>query len=266
MKTVAIYCVNYQTYPELRSFLQSVNQASNEAFAVIRVDVFCADNTETEYQEITFSSEHIRLKVFPFHQNKGYFGAVHDMMTQTSPNQYDFVIISNVDVTLMNDTLVQLASLDVDAQTGWIAPQIYSLQEQRDLNPQVMHRYSKLRLKTLKLMYKYPFLHRLYVRLFYKMRHSSTHQAGEVYAGHGSFIILTREYFKRCGIIDYPVFLYGEELYLAELCRRHSLKVQYTPQVKLEDKEHCSTGGMRKHLYYQCNYEAIYYILSTFYV
>ena len=104
MKTVAIYCVNYQTYTELRSFLQSVNQAANEASGVIRVDVFCADNTEKDYQEITYSGKHIRFKLFPFNQNKGYFGAVHDMMTQTSPIQYDFVIISNVDVTFDEDT------------------------------------------------------------------------------------------------------------------------------------------------------------------
>jgi GT2 family glycosyltransferase len=93
----------------------------------------------------------------------------------------------------------------------------------------------------------------------------------DIYAGHGSFILLTRAYFEKCGMIDYPVFLFGEELYLAEECRKHSLRVIYRPEICIYDSEHVSTSKLKKTLpfkktfYYQCNSDAIDYILANYY-
>ena len=51
----------------------------------------------------------------------------------------------------------------------------------------------------------------------------------DVYAGHGSFIILTKYYLSKVGIVNYPVFLFCEEIYLAEMCRINNLLVRYEP-------------------------------------
>ena len=88
---------------------------------------------------------------------------------------------------------------------------------------------------------------------------------GEIYGGHGSFIILTKMYFERCGIINYPVFLFGEEIYLAEQCRQQGLKVVYDPTIAVKDTEHASTGNMPSRFYCNCNAKALEYIMSAFY-
>jgi hypothetical protein len=105
----------------------------------------------------------------------------------------------------------------------------------------------------------------LYTRTFYRQKKYESYPAGKIYAGHGSLIILTNEYFKRCGKIDYPVFLFCEEIYLAEMCQKTGLSVEYVPTIKVTDSEHASTSRMKHSFYCRCNYEAMQYIIKTFY-
>ena len=117
----------------------------------------------------------------------------------------------------------------------------------------------------LKAFYQFPILDTIYTRTFYRQKKYESHPAGKIYAGHGSLIILTNEYFKRCGKIDYPVFLFCEEIYLAEMCQKTGLSVEYVPTIKVTDSEHASTSRMKHNFYCRCNYEAIQYIIKTFY-
>ena len=82
---------------------------------------------------------------------------------------------------------------------------------------------------------------------------------------HGSFIILTKEYFKRCGIINYPCFLFCEEIYLGEQCKEHQLAVVYEPSLRIDDDEHASTGNFKGKKYCQFNYQALSYIIKKYY-
>lgn len=267
MKKVAIYCVNYNSYEYLTIFLKSVDVAAKHASEQADVCVYVADNTEKHVEEIKEKMHNAELKVFPYYENLGYFGAVKRMMTETKPADFNFVIISNVDVELKADTLTVLLSRYEDGgHVGWIAPQIYSKIEKRDLNPQAMSRYSLVKLNLLRFMFKHPLLCVLYKQTAYKRKRMQLHSAGDVYAGHGSFIILTRLYIEKCGMIDFPVFLYCEEIYLAEQCRNHGLRVVYDPEIKIIDMEHASTGKMPSRSYFKYNADALKYIIDTFYL
>ena len=186
-------------------------------------------------------------------------------MKHVDPIAYDYSIISNVDVVMEKDFFVQLAEMPANKTLGWIAPQIFSDTEHRDRNPKIMRRYAKRKLQILRFLFSIPPLYNLYTHTAYKSKKLIKHEPGEIYAGHGSFIILTQEYFKRCGIIDYPVFLFCEEIYLGEQCLKHGLKVVYNPQIRVRDTEHASTGTFRRRKYCWYNYEALSYILKTYY-
>ena len=271
MKQIAIYCVNYKSYRPLHRFLDSIAAAvarvnrtdSNSEQAAIHV--FLADNTEEHTEEISYRPSNFTLQIFPFHKNLGYFGAVGKMMSQESPDRYDFAIISNVDVSVSEDAIVQMLIAHTETDTGWIAPCIYSRKEGRDRNPKIMARYSKQKLKVLRFFFRHPWIYNLYTHSAYKSKKLISHSAGKVYAGHGSFIILTKEFFARCGSINYPIFLFCEEIYLAEQCIRHQLTVEYMPDIKVYDEEHASTGTFKRRRYCQFNYDAIDYILRTYY-
>ena len=263
-KHIAIYCVNYHSYDSLNNYLASIDQAVQKSKNDIELTVFVADNS-VPAQPIPFHSELFMLHLLQTGQNLGYFGAVKHLMEHYPPTCYDYAIISNADVVIPDDFFGKLSKTAFPQHTGWIAPQIFSRQEQRDRNPKILQRYPKKKLQILKCLFTVPPLYNLYTHTAYKSKKFIHHQPGQIYAGHGSFIILTNEYFQRCGIIDYPVFLFCEEIYLAEQCLQQNLRVLYCPELCIHDAEHASTSNMRRSRYCQLNKQAITHILNTYY-
>jgi len=264
MKQIAIYCVNYQSYDSLHHYLASIDTAAEKARNNATVTVFVADNT-VPASPIDYPAVHFTLQVMPTGSNKGYFGAIGYLMEHVTPKDYDYVIISNVDVLVDADFLTTLSTRPADDRVGWLAPQIYSRLEQRDRNPKIMHRYAKRKLQILRFLFSIPPLYNLYTHSAYKTKKLVHHEPGDIYAGHGSFIILTRSYFQQCGIISYPVFLFCEEIYLGEQCRQQQLRVVYAPTLKVTDAEHASTSTFRRSSYCRYNYQALSYILAKYY-
>jgi len=264
MKKIAIFSVVYNTYDQLHDYVRSIETAAGAAPCAI-VDMYVADNTTDNPRQINLTSAYVNITVKHNKRNLGYFSGIQSLMNDVDCAVYDYVIISNVDIKMEHDTISSLVDKDVNGDVGWIAPQIYSLQEKRDRNPKIIRRYGKRKLALLKLMYKHPLLHTLYDMTLYKRKKTAEHVPGYIYGGHGSFIILTREYISRCGKIDYPVFLFGEEIYLAEMCRMGGLLVEYCPAIKVIDIDHASTGNMKKKFRNRCNVEALDYILKAFY-
>lgn len=245
IKKIAIYCVSYHSDNERDLYLAAIERATRKAGDKVSVDTFVANNTDED--------------------NPGYFGAVRRLMQEHDPAAYDYCIISNVDLTMEEDFLAKLAGYECAEDTGWIAPRIWSQQEDRDLNPKIAYRYSLKKLWLLKTMHRFPLLHHLYSKTFYHRKRSQPHDIGHIYAGHGSFIILTKTFLLKNRIIDYPVFLFCEEIYLAELCREAGLRVVYAPELNISDNEHISTGKMPVKTYSRLNYKAVRYILQRFY-
>ena len=268
MKSLAIYCVCYNSYSELDAYLQSVVIAADAAKEALAVTVFVADNSDHVQSVALLDSDTLTLVHFPTGRNAGYLGAVQDCMKQHSPHDFDFVIISNVDLRLSVDAFVNLLKISDLNGAGWLAPQIWSDVETRDRNPKIMERYGRRKLQFLLTLYQHPWLYRLYEHTAYRRKRVtvSGHREGKsIYAGHGSFMVFTRTFFDAVGHLDYPVFLFCEEIYLAELCRKHGLTVRYEPSVKVIDAEHCSTGQMKSRSYCRYNAEAVKYILETYY-
>ena len=265
MIRTAIYCVVYQTYKELYKYLDSIRQALSKTDQ-FEVSVFIADNTIEDYQQISEEeSSTMHIHVFPFHENHGYFGSIRKMMQATAVEDFSYVIISNVDVSLNESFFTQLNACTVPENTGWIAPAIISTKDSCDLNPQATIRYTMQKLKILKFLYDHPLIMWIYENSIYRIKRHTKHSTGRIYAGHGSFIILTHEFIKRCGIINYPPFLYCEEIYLGELCRLHHLVVNYQPTIIINDIGGVSTGRLKRKDYYQYNSKATQYIIDTFY-
>lgn len=267
MKRIAIFCVTYNTYDELSAYLHSIELSARQAAGAAEVSVYIADNTESNAQTIDFDSDTLNIRCFNFHKNLGYFGALERMLSHVDVSAFHYVVLSNVDITMDAKAIKALSDFNNAENVGWIAPQIYSALEHRDRNPSVMHRYSRSKLRLLLFMYECPIVYWLYKNTLYKRKklQSQTTDSKAIYAGHGSFIVLTKAYFQRAGIIDYPIFLYGEELYLAEQCRKNGLKVVYYPQMRIDDKEHASTKSLDNRFYFQCNRDAIRFILNRFY-
>ena len=245
MKRIAVYCVTFRSDVELENYKASLLKAAEKAGGEVELDFFVSRNTEDD--------------------NPGYFGGIRRAMLKSDVKAYDYAIISNVDLTVEEDFFVKLAAYNCAEDTGWIAPQIWSAQEGRDRNPKIMNRYQLKKLKILKTIFHYPYVWALKRAITARQKKWEKHPAGEIYGGHGSFIILTKRYLERCGAVNYPVFLFCEEIWLAEQCRKAGLKVMYVPTLVVSDAEHASTGRMKLSYYCHLNEEALEYIIKNFY-
>ena len=267
MKRILITCVNYNTYNHLLRFLDSVNDALKEASSNKLELLVCIADNSSQKRDIDLS-RYADFEVRLYHLNNlGYLGGASAIINEMDDiEKFDFVIISNVDLVVDATFFTSLLSQTIPENIAWIAPSIYSTQEKRDKNPKIVNRYTLNSLKIFQLMYKFPILFRLYVATLYKRKKKQKPFTGDfIYAGHGSFMILTHQFFSFYPKLNYPIFLFGEELYLAELIRRKKLKVLYNPVIKIMDVEHSSTGNMKRKLFYECNYQAITYIKTHFY-
>lgn len=263
---VLLIPVTYNSYADLHSYLRDVNVATANTDKV-EVRVSIVDNS-VQLEVQTFDEyKFIDVEMHHFN-NLGYLrGAGAIINSEENIEQYDYVIISNVDLSMPEDFFVKFSNLNFqEEKVGWLANRIWTKAEKRDKNPKILRRYSKNKLQMIRLLYKYPILDWLYTNTMYR-RKSGYKECFEqnIYAGHGSFIILTKEFFKNSSKIEYPVFLFGEEIFLAEICQRKNLKVRYIPDLVIYDNEHTSTGKMKRKFYYKCNLEAINYLLHTFY-
>lgn len=245
MKRIAVFCVTFNSDKELEQYRASLLKSAERAAGKTVLDIFVARNTKED--------------------NPGYFGGIQRLMKTVDVTAYDYCILSNVDLTVEEDFFEKLAAYDCSEKTGWIAPQIWSKLEGRDRNPGRVCRPSLRRMLLLRMLYRHPKLEKLYSRTLYRRKKFQAHETGPIYAGHGSCIILTRKYIEACGKIDYPVFLFCEEIYLAEMCRKARLSVEYVPGIKVNDIEHVSIGKMPRKIYCQYNYEAVDYIIQRFY-
>lgn len=263
MLKLLVVCVNYNSYESLLDYLESLDK-SLANINDIYINVVVADNSsEKQNFNFTFSNFNYQIVQLP---NLGYFGGAFEIINSMNAKDFDYTIISNVDVKYDIKSITKLVNLPKENNIAWIAPQIFSSLKNKDNNPQRLYRCSKIKLQLLLLMYKLPFLCKLYQKTLYK-RHrqsESTKSGTQIYCGHGSVIILTSNFFDNYSNVKYPIFLYGEEIFLAELIMQKSLKVIYYPEIIFYDEEHVSTKKLGKK-YFEYNYKAIKYILSEFY-
>ena len=93
-----------------------------------------------------------------------------------------------------------------------------------------------------------------------EVRKSST-----IYAPHGSCVIFGRCFFEKGGTLDFPAFLFAEEMFVAEQIRLMGGQVLYAPNMVVVHNEHVSTGPLPYTLlasYQQQSYE---YLWSQFF-
>jgi GT2 family glycosyltransferase len=264
MKKIAIYCVNYFSYDSLNDYLSSIDMACQHAGSQIEVSVFVADNS-VPTETVKYRPRYFSIEVFSTGNNLGYFGAIEFAMKKVAPTSFDYIIISNVDVLMDKISLSELANIATDSTVGWIATALYSKAHHFDWNPQALKRYPLWKLKTMRFLFKHPFLLQLKQKMLHQYSHNEASEQCDIYAAHGSFIVLTNSFFEKCGIIHYPVFLYCEEIYLAEECKNHQLRVVYMPQIPVHDLGKVSTGKMSEHNYCKYNYQGINYIITKYY-
>ena len=220
MKKILLIGVTYHSEEALHAFVESVHRAALRVEGRMQVDIEIADNGQ---------------------DNKGYLGGALPIYNAKAKG-YDFVSISNVDLELAEDFFEHLLAIE-DTSIGWIAPDIYTDKIDRHENPYLLTRPTKRNFAIWNIIYSSTFIYRFYHGLYLlKSRHTKVYPESDIYAGHGSFMLFTKSFVTKNSEIHFPGFMYGEEIYLAELTRKAALRVRYVPTLRIANVGNINTG------------------------
>lgn len=270
MKRILLVCVNYNTYDYLSRFLDSIDASLKEVPKdELELSICIADNS-SQKQKIELSKyTDFNINVYIL-DNLGYFGGALFIINQfNNISRFDFVIISNVDILFKKNTLLELIHAKIPQNVAWISPQRYSTKYNMVLKVEKKSRPSKLKMWLYLYMYKSALLKRIqhiYTFIKYKSRSKTfPEKEEEIYVGCGSCFILTKQFFNVYPQIHYPIFLYGEELFIAELVHKANMKTLYYPKIQIYNIGRVSTKNIDMKRFCQFNREAIRYIYDNFY-
>jgi len=279
MRAIVI-TVSYKSADSVLAFLADVELANSlSEIRVIIVDNSPEDKRLSSIMDRVAKCTNIEAIQSP--TNRGYFGAARfafDHYLAQGNALPDWVIVCNHDIEIEDkEFFSKLLSQDPRA-VGVIAPRIQALPGRVDQNPFMRKRPGALRWAQLRFVSSYygaatiwDWLSRRKAELRSWMaahRRSSLPDGNEmqeaIYAAHGSFFIFSRRYFEAGGFLDGNLFLYGEEISVAEICRSLGLPVVYDPALCVLHKEHQSTGKVLSRFTYECQKKAMQHVASRY--
>jgi GT2 family glycosyltransferase len=272
--------VNYNSDKETLFFAEDVfTQSSKGGVDLVVVDNSVATSSNHLETSLIEASERHAKKVFYFKasRNLGYFGAAHFGLSRYLLNNSmpEWVIVSNVDINFSsNDFLFQLTNKQYDESVAAIAPSIISGLDGRDQNPLMTCRPHRSKMLFYECIYGSVVLVNVYqllsvIKNWLRVRFGSVDKKQSplkiIYAPHGSFIIFNKRYFEKNGDLNFPGFLFGEEIFVAETARSLGLNIVYDPSLQLQHNEHMTTGIFWSRLKARYQFASIKYLSDHYF-
>jgi len=284
--SVLIIGVNYGTDYETIKFIKGLTGTYKNP--LFNVNIVIVDNTERKRNDAFFKiivGENQQLKYIKTPFNMGYFGgANYGLKTYLENNDFpDWVVVSNVDIDFKEKYFFENLCKYSNNKTGVIAPSILSEFTGHDLNPMISSRPSKYRMKFYKycfsnyyllntysvfsiiknlLVYFYHFIRRYKIMVIKKNKFV---EMKNIYAPQGSCIIFSKLFFEKGGTLNYPSFLYQEEIYIAEIARKMDLNIIYVPKLRVWHKGHDFAGVIRSRAIAAYIADSARYIADTYF-
>jgi GT2 family glycosyltransferase len=209
--------------------------------------VLCANKPGDFHQANTAFGADARVTVLDFEDNPGYLPALERALPHVDASAP--VILANADLVADDGAVERIvAAVATYDDAGALAPAVIGSLG-RDQNPNLLAPPSARWLQVVAAIHRFPPVADLL--LLRKEGHSSRNITGvepgtRIWAGHGSCVVLTPEYFARGGSVAYPFALFGEELWFGNECARLGLTVRYVPDIVLRHEEHAATGARRR--------------------
>lgn len=247
---IVITIVNYFNDDEVIAFIK--NQLGNHIDNLLVCVVNNGSNRPIEFAQFCSGFKNVHL--IEAGKNSGYFGAaaisLNYLCADLKMELPSLFILSNTDITIETpDFFNQLKSKYENSTAGMIGPRIVSTKHGHEQNPYYVNRITKSKLKRIVFLCSvYPF-YVCYQKLSnFKAKvkgatKTEVHEINNVYAIHGSMLVFTKALLQKASTFfkDAP-FLFGEEIYAAEVCRLHNLPVVFDSTLLVYHDEHATTG------------------------
>lgn len=265
-------CLNviiyYNNPDEVREYINECLENSNnvDIFVVINSD---SDN-KSEYVLNDLITKYNNIYVYDYHENVGYLNSILKVIQNIDIEKYEYYILSNTDIMYETPRFYEnLVAKTYESDIGCIAPSVYATKSHGFSNPHYMERTSKRKFQRLSVIFSFPFLGRIYLKLSglksKKNSLSCERDSCYVYSPHGCFMIFTKEFIKDICGYTYGVTLYSEEACIGELLLMNKKKCYFDNTLRVHHNESTVTGRIDYKKRFKYWKDSIDFILNEFY-
>lgn len=216
--------------------------------------------TNNESGIITYSQEKA---------NKGYLGGCNLALKayrKAHKTEVDWIGICNTDLEFDTNFFEIFPNT---SDNICIAPNIRRSHDDTPQNPFMRTRPSRLKQLAMSLISKNYILFYLFVAS-HKTRTTAICQkenkrTTQIYAPHGSCFFLKKDFFSNGGSIEYPCFMYGEELFIAEQLHQQKQMVHFSRELHIKHDCGMTTSLTPNKKRIEWQMESWRYLLRNFY-
>ncbi|GAB3902924.1 glycosyltransferase family 2 protein [Mucilaginibacter boryungensis] len=248
---VAFICVNYNNSKITQEYVKSVLNIKGSYEVIIIVVDNASEKHDVQALEELNHSQMILIKS---QTNVGYFKGLNLGIQAIRPKEFDFIFVSNNDLTFDVNILKNLEQLNIEDSTLVLAPNIIRIDGVHQ-NPHIVNKFSAIQ-KIYRRVYFMNYYIASFLQLLYnriKPRLVSEDRVGynqtqTILMGYGACYILTSFFFNYFKELDAPVFLMGEEGILANQVLSVNGTTLYCHDLLVTHHDHTSIGkvGVKK--------------------
>ncbi|MCF2638635.1 hypothetical protein I6E31_01475 [Fusobacterium varium] len=261
MDELLFVCINYKNEEEVKNFLLNIKRTIKN-----KKEVIVINNSLTKDLEKLLKIDNLSINIFTPNKNLGYlnglfYGINEYKKLKTLPQ---WIVLSNTDIEIKN---FDFTSTNYSDEVWCIAPNIYSVHNQSYQNPFYNIRLKKNKIERIIFIKKNVYIDMMYEKigsLKRKIVSMKNRNSSYIYAPHGSFFLLKKEFFL-IKEQKYFSFLYGEEIFIAEELRKLKKKIYFDKNLKIYHLEHSTTNLLKRKIRNKFLIESLIKILKKYY-
>lgn len=242
-----IYNFVLVNYNNSKISLDCVNSIMKNNF---KGNVLIIDNNSNDSEKLLLK-DNVTFEVMFLKNNIGYGAALNrGIEFFVKRNGFDQVlIVGNNDLIYSNNFCECLENTSYPKDIMIISPDIIKTKNNVHQNPFSVNEYTKIERFKYKMLYlNYNITHLLFTILNKKhclkseKNKNNFDKSCYIKMGHGACLILLPAFLKRCGKLNVPLFMYGEELFISLQVENKHGKIYYDNNVKVYHNEHMTIG------------------------
>jgi GT2 family glycosyltransferase len=270
MKRIAFTIINYHGEEDVKAFFANELLIQKNAILI----PILVNNGSNNPDELRAFCEKNSIHFLNPGSNLGYLNGAAWGYEYCKKNniEFDYFILSNYDIHFRSHTdLSVLVAIAEQQKFDVIGPQILNMPSESTANPMFSRRISNSHINRLVFVNTIYFISVIYQSLhilkkfFNKNKTNSRNLTSTCYAIHGSFMCFAKSFFEKKGILHYPSFLYGEELYIGEQCTLIGASCGWTDDVVIEHHEHITTGKIKSRKHVRFLYDSISFLKKNYF-
>lgn len=219
---VSVSCYNNED--EILRFAEMLSKQTLKNRIVLTVTY----NSGTEYNKLVNQIKRIDIssQVFNPGKNLGYLSGACYGASRVHRDQNTWIVICNTDIEFCGNNFFEALFRNVPSKAWVVAPMIKLLSTSAHQNPFFEQRPSAKYIKMRSAIYSNLVLFDMFFLLssvktkLSKNKHNTVFKSRNVYAVHGSFFAININLFNEILGTKDNIFMYGEELLVAELTRK----------------------------------------------